>query len=194
MDDTSRALVDAVAAAMTPARVQPFLPPARPFMVGGAQTFGMHRDYRSQMPIRSVPRAPSPTVMEIAAQLVHDGVVREVVVATMSPDGSMEVAIPGDGACVVCADILHRLADPRHALQSLQRVLASNSAARARVALISVPLREMPHHGELLGPPDDAAVARMWTFPELVACVEAFGLLPLFGGVCEGDGLIVVRS
>lgn len=185
-------LVEALATALTPARLQPFLPPARPFLVGGAETFGMHRDYRAQRPVRSVPRAPCNTVMAIAAELVQNGIVRDVVVATMSFEGEMQLETPRVPSCVICADMLHRLADPTEALRRLQRVLASDSAEVAQVALISVPLREMPQHAELLGPPDEVAVARLWTLPELVACVEAFGLRPLFGGVCEGDGLLVV--
>ena len=191
-DASMTRLVEALATALTPTRVQPFLPPARPFLVGGTETFGMHRDYRAQRPVQSAPRAPSDTVMAIAKELVQNGIVRDVVVATMSLEGEMQLETSRVPSCVVCADILHRLTDPSEALRSLRRVMSSDGTDSAQVALISVPLREMPQHAEVLGPPDDVAVARMWTFPELVACVEAFGLLPLFGGVCEGDGLIAV--
>ncbi|MCC6243386.1 MAG: hypothetical protein IT353_11130 [Gemmatimonadaceae bacterium] len=193
MADTSR-VIHALAAVLTPSRVQPFLPPARPFVVGGAESLGMHQDYCAQHPVPSVPRAPSRALLEIAEQLVREGVVHKIVVARMSPEGRMELEMPKHASCVLCADILHRLADPSVALRSLRQALAPSDAEGVRVGLISVPLREMPLRGDVLGPPHDVELARMWTFPELVACVEAFGLMPLFGGICEGNGLVVVAS
>jgi hypothetical protein len=46
-----------------------------------------------------------------------------------------------------------------------------------------VPLRALSSDVDDLGPPRDSAFAREWTFPELQAGLDAFGLEPLFGGL-----------
>ena len=177
--------LDAIASAISPSLVQPYVPPMRAFALGNASTLGIRRDYQSRVLRESEDtgtRAHAPIVRALAQQVAE-------ACALALDVACFEVAAPiasterVDDAVLICADLVQRATDPAPLLHAMHA-----SLARASIVVITAPLRAIATHAsdDDLGPPIDITIAREWTFPEWQACLQLFGIEPLFGGVCVG--------
>jgi hypothetical protein len=189
-DDTARppvfdaATLNAIATALGDDVLSPYRPPARPFTVGTRERYGIRHEYRAQTPTEPgaahTPRGVQRVAEHVARALGRSPVLdlSMLVSDPLHPDSSTITSATARDAVVVCADMLQRSLAPDALLQYLVDLLD-----HAAVAIIAVPLRAIAITADDLGPPRNAAHAREWTFPELQAGLDAWGLEPLFGGV-----------
>jgi hypothetical protein len=174
------AALDAIAQVLTSDRLRPFQPAPQMFPLGDASTFGIRADYRARrVEVTSQPQRHSGVQViaeDIARALDMNVVDTSTLLAALFERSGEEPATAQRSVVLVCDDILQRVNDPAEVLNRM-RVLAADGS----VVLLSAPLRSLADGS--LGPPEDVAIAREWTFPELQACLDQFDFEPLFGGL-----------
>lgn len=158
------AMADAIAAALSPTALMPYIPPARPFGIGTADTFGIRAEYRSREAVVDV-GGGTPNDDGVIADATH----RRLVALT-----TQLAAALAPHTVRLCDRTLERTAHP---------ALVVAEARGATVVLVSATLRDFDAAGDHAGPPDHPARYREWTLPELQAGLDAHGVEPLFGGV-----------
>jgi hypothetical protein len=172
-------LLDRIASAITPALLQPYRVPQRPFALGTASTFFIRAGYVSR---DDVVVAASDTTMMQTRTHTHthththtrdDGAVHSSALALA------EALAHALGTSVPLSDCrLVTFADPTDELSRLRDLLRV-----APAAVLTVPLRALTETGDDTGPPANPAHYREWSFPELQALVDAHGIDAAFGGV-----------
>lgn len=183
-------VINRIAQSITSDLLTPYRAPARPFPIGTTATFCIRPDYRAQAPIDSSRPEVSADAMRLANHIANALATTTVNVST---DGTVSFegnAVELRDTVMVCGDALPRLHDPTALLRVVHRLLQD-----AALVVISLPLRPLTADADDLGPPRVPAHAREWTFPELQACLDAYGIEPLFGGVLpDGVGVIVASA
>lgn len=150
---------DAIAGVLLPQWMQPYVPPARPFLLGPTANFGIRPGYRS----RHEPR-PNATPCAIPQALVQ---MSEAIAAALSTD------IGADGVLISVGE-LEAADDPRMVIDRWRS---------ARLVVVGTALRAFTMEGDDEGPPANPALVRQWTLPELQAWLDASGFEALFGGI-----------
>lgn len=189
------AQLDAIAVAIGTDVLEPYIPPARPLLVGGHATLGIRDDYRVRTlegidPGDVRPDAAPAVLLQMASRIAEgiSGSLRVVDTrAIAEPDPSA-----GEMSVVLFADLLQRLPDPARALDALR-----HSWQTAAVLIVSTPLRALTTGPDDVGPPENPAFSRQWTYPELQAGLDAWGFEPLFGGVLHahlGIGVVIASA
>jgi hypothetical protein len=190
----TRAQLDAMAVAIGSDILTPYIPPARPFLVGGQESIGIRDDYRVRtlegIEPGDVRPDAAPAALRHLASRIADAISGSLRVVDTLPIAE-PTPTAGDSPVVLFADLLQRLPDPAQALEALGR-----SWRTAAVLIVSTPLRALTTGPDDLGPPENPAFSRQWTFPELQAGLDAWGFEPLFGGVLHAhlDIGVVVAS
>jgi hypothetical protein len=126
------AQLDAIAVAIGTDVLKPYIPPARPLLVGGHATLGIRDDYRVRTlegidPGDVRPDAAPAALLQMASRIAEgiSGSLRVVDTrAIAEPDPSA-----GEMSVVLFADLLQRLPDPARALDALAALLANGSRA-----------------------------------------------------------------
>ncbi|MEQ1690716.1 MAG: hypothetical protein ABMA00_05485 [Gemmatimonas sp.] len=183
-------VINRIAQSITSDLLTPYHAPARPFPIGTTATFCVRPDYRAQVPDGSSRPEVSADATRLARHIAH---ALGTTTVNVSADGT--ASFEGDvvelrDTVIVCGDTLQRLHDPTALLREMHRLLRD-----AALVVISLPLRPLTADADDLGPPRVPAHAREWTFPELQACIDAYGIEPLFGGMLpDGVGVIVASA
>lgn len=183
--------LDAVANAITPELLQPYVAPQRPITLGGAATHYMRATYNTG--VATNPSSCTRTNIDwLSAELEARRGVSALAQSIANALGTKVISdidwtlLDGvqldSGALrdtvVVCADALSDVADPTAMLTALAEI-----QRQAAVLVISVPLREFTMTIDDVGPPTRPGRVREWAFPEAQALLDAAGLDAVFGGL-----------
>ncbi len=190
--------LDAIANAISPELLQPYIAPQRPISLGTHATHYTRASYTHRLEIGEAGNASARgdfgaadavalhAVTALAQSIANAlGVGVLVNIDWLRPESVPVEATALRRSVVVCADVLARVADPTPLLALLARIHRD-----APVLVISVPLREFTLTTDDVGPPARTDRAREWAFPELQALLDSAGLDVVFGGLVPATAFI----
>lgn len=154
----TEAMLDVVAATLTPDVIVPFEVPARPIQLGRREVYCIRSGYVAREAVTQSDRANT-----------HPGV-QAIVLRLVESFGADRVR--------TSLDELSRQESPASFLRALAVSLRDDD-----VLLISTSVRALTMVFDQPGPPDDPTHYREWTFPELHAFLDAEGVDVVFGGM-----------